>query len=129
MRRRKQNRVKRHRVRVGKNSDRSSYVIRFMLLIGVVVCGSLFYIYQQTQLVRTGYALRKNEKILDTLIKENNRLEMKISKIKSPEHLERLVVKYGLRLTKPKESQVVRLPAKKRNTQWSSARMNPSPVN
>lgn len=103
------NRIKRHRVKMSKEKEKSLLVVRFVLLAGVIVCGSLFYIYQQTQLVHTGYQIRKFEKHLEKLVKENSRLEMKISKIKSPVHLERLVVKYGLNLIKPKEEQVVRL--------------------
>lgn len=122
---RKRNRVKRHRVKVGRESEKSFLVIRFMLLAGVVVCGSLFYVYQHTQLVHTGYQIRKNEKVLEKLVKENSRLEMKISKIKSPIHLERLVVTYKLNLIKPKEEQVVRLPRIDKNKKLSSAKMVP----
>ena len=123
--RRKRNKVKRHRVRVNSSSEKSLFVVRFLLLVGIVVAGSLFYVYQHTQLVHTGYQLRKKEKALDRLVKQNHRLEMKISRIKSPNNLERLIVKYGLKLTKPKEEQVVRLPRVKPSSQWSSNIVTP----
>ncbi len=119
----RRNRLKRHRVRMSGETEKSFLVIRFILLAGVVVCGALFYIYQQTQLVHTGYEIRKDEKYLEKLVKENDRLEMKISKIKSPVHLERLVVTYQLNLIKPEEQQVVRMPRLEKGNQLSSSKM------
>ncbi len=113
------NRLKRHRVKMSKETEKSLLVVRFLLFAGVIVCGSLFYVYQHTQLVHTGYQIRKNEKTLQKLTKENSRLEMKISKIKSPVYLERLIVTYQLNLKKPKEKQVVRMPLSGSKQQWA----------
>lgn len=117
--------MKRHRVRTGGPQDRAMWVARTMLLAGVGVCGALFYVYQHTQIVQAGYNLRQSEKVLEECVKKNISLEMKIAKLKSPEYLERLVVKYDLQLVKPQADQIVRVRGDKTKSQLSSSQKGP----
>lgn len=121
--------MKRYRVRTGVAQDRPITVIRFFLMAAVLVCGALFYVYQHTQLVQVGYNLRQAEKYLDECVKKNSNLEMKIAKMKSPEYLEQLVVKYELKLMKPEAEQIVRVNERQKSRLSSSQKSPTGTVN
>ena len=121
--------MNKYRVRVGMGQDRPMAVIRFLLIAAVGVCGALYYVYQHTQLVQVGYNLRQAEKYLDECVKKNTNLEMKIAKMKSPEYLEQLVVKYELKLMKPEAEQIVRVNERQKNRLSSSQKSPTGTVN
>ncbi|HRZ86713.1 MAG TPA: hypothetical protein P5287_02755 [bacterium] len=76
-------------------------------VIGVTV--ALAYLWQHTQIIRTGYIIRDKEKRLAVLKKENQCLRLRICQLKSPRHIEQMIAQKDLRLASTKNWQYVYL--------------------
>lgn len=82
------------------------YTTIFLTLFLILL---FFYVYQRIQIFRLGYKIRSIEKKIGAVEKDNSFLQVKISGLVSPEHIEMEVKRLGLDLAPPKEKQIIRV--------------------
>ena len=84
-------------------------VSRTGVIAGIVLVLLFFYVYQKIQIFRWGYKIRKIDKQLRAVVKENNYLQLRISGLVNPERIAAEVNKQGWDLAPPKAKQVIRV--------------------
>lgn len=79
------------------------------IVVAIILVVSFLYVWQRIQIFRLGYKIRSTEKRLQELQEENVVLQFNISRLESPQNIERQVKRLGLDLSPPKEKQIVRV--------------------
>lgn len=89
---------------VKNNQDRLLAVLLSCALVGV----ALLLVWQRLRVVQLGYVLSTTTKLERRLEQENRELKLELATLTSPERLEAMARRLGLR--EPKKGQVVVLP-------------------
>lgn len=82
--------------------SRSVFVV---VLVGLICCAGVMYVFQVNQLATMGYEMKQKEKAIDELRENNEQLEVKAAQLKSIYNLEDH--KDGLKMEKPKDVSVM----------------------
>lgn len=92
------------RVRTVRKRERGSF---FMFLLSILILFSvvLFYLWLRLEVVKLGYDISHANIVHLRLIEENKRLKLELSRLKSPERIER-IAKEQLGLHYPSGSEV-----------------------
>ena len=88
--------------------SRSAFAI---ILIGLICCAGVMYVFQVNQLATMGYEMKKKEKSIDDLLKNNKQLELESAQLKSIYNLEGH--KESLNMEKPQEVSVLEVELEK----------------
>lgn len=83
-----------------------SKLLTTIMLIATI---SIFFVHQQTELIKQSYELRSNQNKLDDLLDRNRILEYNVIALKAPTNLESRLTAYDIKLVSPERRQVVRL--------------------
>ena len=62
----------------------------FYVLVGTVA--GLFYVFQQTEIVKLGYQITSTEKVLQASLDRKTALEYTLSSLESPSHLDKTLL-------------------------------------
>jgi cell division protein FtsB len=98
-------------MRLKKNTTKSEKIAtieNFGILFCICVL-SLFYVWQHLAIVQLGYQVKKKENQLAQLTDERARLELQISRLESPSHIQGLLAQAHLNLVIANSMNVVRL--------------------
>lgn len=71
-------------------------VVLSALVVFVLACLVIFYLFQTNNLISCSYQIREQKKLLKTLEEENRELESQIAQWRSPANLENLVQSLGM---------------------------------
>jgi len=82
---------------------------KFLMILAIIVFVSIYYIHQQTTLIRLSYQIGKNKEILSSLLNENSYLMYNNSKKKTPQNIEIALVSNNLDFCIPDKNQIVYL--------------------
>ncbi|MDP8217610.1 MAG: hypothetical protein P9M03_02665 [Candidatus Theseobacter exili] len=70
---------------------------------------ALFYVWQYVQMSQTGFGIKSREKELIGLQKENQGLELRLSRLLMPPNIRSRIVKLNINLQEPERWQIVRV--------------------
>lgn len=91
--------VRRQHVAKKAISLRNRKVKLFCVLMVLVLCLSLIYVWTRISVVQKGYEVSRLSKEVEDLIRDKNRLEAEVVRLKSPARLEKIASrKFGMRL-------------------------------
>ncbi len=100
-------------IRMRRNRKRGGLKIgtvgKSLLACLVIMLFGLGYVWQKNRIYRLGDGIKKREAHLISIQKRNTMLAAQLAHLKSPSQLEGQCKYYGLKLSAPAESQVVRL--------------------
>jgi len=92
---------------VAKKMNRSSNrIFFFILFLGFLIGGSLFYVWSRIQVIQIGYEISNALKEERTLAEANKRIRLEIATLKSYTRIEKIAVE-ELGMGKPKPDQVI----------------------
>ena len=80
---------------------------RFTAALIVVTLAGLFYVYEEVQVVKIGYVIRKQEETRMLLLDRARALKYNISRLKAPNNLERKLLAQRIVLASPKSWQTL----------------------
>jgi cell division protein FtsL len=78
-------------------------------LSGILVCGILFYIWLQVQIVSLSYDISRGQKQRKELIEINKKLRIQLANLKAPDRIEQIALNQ-LGLRPPQRGQIEILP-------------------
>jgi cell division protein FtsB len=84
-------------------------VAKSMITCASIAAIGVGYVWQKNQIYRVGDDIKKREAALLAAEKRNTMLAAQLAQFKSPAYLEAQCQQYGLGLTAPRETQMVRL--------------------
>ncbi|MFH2013076.1 MAG: cell division protein FtsL [Pseudomonadota bacterium] len=88
------------------NTKDSSRLGMSLIVAGILVFSSLFYVWPHIQSVNLGYEISQANRERNELLQMNRKLKLEIAALTSPYHVED-IAKKELRLTSPKVNQLV----------------------
>ena len=92
---------------MAKKMNRSSNrIFFFILFLGFLIGGSLFYVWSRIQVIQIGYEISNALKEERTLAEANKRIRLEIATLKSYTRIEKIAVE-ELGMGKPKPDQVI----------------------
>lgn len=87
-------------------------IVKVFACTAIGVCLALFYVWQYVQMAQAGFRIKKEEKDLIRLQKENRGLELRLSRLLMPPNIRRQVSQLRLDLQEPEVWQIVRIQSK-----------------
>ena len=78
-----------------------------VILIGLICCAGVMYVFQVNKLATMGYEIKQKEKRVDELSKNNKQLELESAQLKSIYNLEEN--KDSLKMERPQEVGVIEI--------------------
>jgi len=93
---------------------RESWAI--LLTTGIILAGSLLYVWQHIQVIRMGYRVERLNAELSTLIQEEKQLTLKLAQLKSLGRIEE-IARGRLKMGNPEPSQIILLSPEKPKVQ------------
>ena len=80
---------------------------RFLAGLCLVTAASLFYVYQEVEVVKVGYVIRKQEETKILFLDRARALKYNVARLKAPSNLERRLTAQRIVLQSPKSWQTV----------------------
>ena len=80
---------------------------RFLAGLGIVTLGALFYVFQEVEAVKVGYAIRKQEETKTLFLDRARALKYNIARLKAPINLERRLTAQKIVLQSPRSWQTL----------------------
>ena len=80
---------------------------RFVSLLVCVTLAGLFYVYEEVEAVKIGYAIRKKEETRTLLLDRARALKYNIARLKAPHVLEKKLLAQRIELRSPKSWQTL----------------------
>jgi cell division protein FtsL len=77
-----------------------------LLTTGIILAGSLLYVWQHIQVIRMGYRVERLNAELSTLIQEEKQLTLKLAQLKSLGRIEE-IARGRLKMGNPEPSQII----------------------
>ncbi|OGW90559.1 MAG: hypothetical protein A3D28_04395 [Omnitrophica bacterium RIFCSPHIGHO2_02_FULL_63_14] len=104
-------------------------MMRLILLVTVVMSAGLISVYGETEAVKIGYTIRKQEERRIQLLDRSRALQYSIAHFKAPNNLERRLQAQRIELQAPKEWQTLVLPGgRPERPAWVRPPVNPYPL-
>ncbi|MDD5644638.1 MAG: hypothetical protein PHO00_04230 [bacterium] len=91
------------------NTAQNSMMMRMISYFSILVVYGFFFVWQNIQCVKTGENIRELEEKTKKIIKENNRLEFEITRLKAPYSIQNSIKEYNLQMVAARENQIVKL--------------------
>ncbi|MDP8248582.1 MAG: hypothetical protein P9M00_10630 [Candidatus Tritonobacter lacicola] len=88
--------------------------IRLGVVIVLAIVVSFAYVWLHIQTVRLGYAIKKEEGRLKLYGERSDALKLKVTRLKAPRRIERLVEKGSCNFVIPDERRIVRMSGRRR---------------
>lgn len=82
---------------------------KYLIYIGIITLGALFYVHQRVELVKLSYEIDCKEKLLKTIIDRREILRYNVSNLESPSRLEKVLLSRNINVSLPKRAQIIRL--------------------
>ncbi len=104
---------------------------RFVAGVVLVTIACLAYVYAEVQTFKVGYTIRRQEEMKTLLLDRARALKYNISRLKSPENLEKRLMAQKVLLSSPKTWQTLILtdrPAQRREDWMHAGWMHPSVI-
>ena len=80
---------------------------RFLAMVSCVTLAGLFYVYEEVEAVKIGYAIRRQEGIKTQLLDRGRALEYTIAHLKAPDNLERKLLDRHILLKPPRQWETI----------------------
>ena len=101
---------------------------KFFTVITMITVISLFYVHQQTELIKQSYKVRSNQDKLNDLLDRNRVLEYNVVALKAPFNLEDRLAANDIKLVLPERWQVVHVAGSAMERGDEVKEKSPSPV-
>ncbi len=86
---------------------------KFLIFLIIIVGASLYYINQQSTLIKLSYHIDKNKEIINSILDRNNHLMYNNHERKAPQNVEMALTAKNVNFCIPGEDQIVYLTGKK----------------